>query len=253
MGRMGIGLQMYTLRDETARDFPGTLRKVAALGYEGVEFAGYGGMTPPQLKNLLEELQLRAIGSHVSVSDLKDRLEEVVEMNAAIGASYVVCPYLTVEQRSEGALADTVSLFQKASRELAKHGIRFGYHNHDFELTETVGGERLFDRLFGMMSNEECFVEMDVCWVHHGGQDPLEYIRKYAGRVPLIHLKDMRTLEDGKAQTVELGQGEIDLPAVISAAGSAGAEWLIVEQDHCQNPPLESIETSMRWLKTNYL
>lgn len=250
---MGIGLQMYTLRAETATDFTGTLHKVAALGYEGVEFAGYGGLSPEQLKSLLEELQLKSIGSHVSIHDLKEKLDEIVEMNVAIGSSYVVCPFLNEEQRSEGALPDTVSVFTKASHELGKHGIRFGYHNHAFELTETIGGERLFDRLFALMEPEECVVEMDVCWVHHGGQDPLEYIRKYAGRVPLIHLKDMRTLEDGQAQTVELGQGEIDLQAVISTAGEAGAEWLIVEQDHCQNPPLQSVETSIRWLQANYI
>ncbi|MNI34052.1 Xylose isomerase-like TIM barrel [compost metagenome] len=94
--------------------------------------------------------------------------------------------------------------------------------------------------------------ELDVCWVHHAGSDPIAYIEKYAGRVPLIHLKDLRKFDDGTYQTLELGRGEMDLPAIITAAEAAGTEWLIVEQDDCALPAIESVQISIEWLRQNY-
>lgn len=253
MAKMGIALQLYTLRDETADDFPGTLRKVAELGYQGVEFAGYGGLSPDELKALLAELGLQAVGSHVGLERLKRHLDEEIAMNLAIGSKYVVCPWLSEEDRREPDLASTIKLFTEAAAKLAQHGIQFGYHNHAFELEEKIGGNWLFDEIFAQTPAEQVKVEMDVCWVKVAGQDPVAYIAKYAGRIPLIHLKDIRREADGSVLTVELGQGIVDLPAVIEASGQAGVEWMIVEQDNCQNPPLQSVANSMDWLKANYL
>lgn len=246
---MKVGLQLYTLREETAGDFVGTLQRVADIGYGGVEFAGYGGLEPGRLKQVLDELGLAAIGSHVGLERLRGHLDEEIAMNVAIGSRYVVCPYLSEEDRSEAGLPGTIAVFAEASRRLGEHGIRFGYHNHDFEFTEKIGDKLLFDQIFASMTPEQLQVELDVCWVRHGGYDPVDYIGKYAGRVPLIHLKDLRTLEDGRGQTVILGQGELDLKAVIEAGGKAGVEWFVVEQDECQEPPLASVASSMEWLK----
>lgn len=253
MAKMGIALQLYTLRDVTANDFAGTLRRVAELGYEGVEFAGYGGLSPEEMKALLAELSLKAVGSHVGLARLKDNLDEEIAMNVAVGSKYIVCPWLSETDRREPELQNTLKLFNEVAAKLAEHGIQFGYHNHAFELQEKVGERWLFDEIFARTPAEQVKVEMDVCWVTVAGQDPVAYISKYAGRLPLIHLKDIRKEADGKVLTVELGQGDVDLPAVIEAAGKAGADWLIVEQDHCQNPPLESVANSMSWLKANYL
>jgi sugar phosphate isomerase/epimerase len=250
---MGIALQLYTLRNEMANDFAGTLRKVAELGYEGVEFAGYGGMSPEELKALLAELNLKAVGSHVSLARLKDHLDEEIAMNVAIGSKYIVCPWLSEADRQEPGLHATLAVFNEVAPKLAQHGIAFGYHNHAFELQEKIGDRLLFDEIFAVTPAEQVKVEMDVCWVTVGGQDPVAYIAKYAGRLPLIHLKDIRKEADGSVLTVELGRGDVNLPAVIEASGKAGVEWMIVEQDHCQNPPLESVANSMNWLKQNYL
>jgi sugar phosphate isomerase/epimerase len=97
-------------------------------------------------------------------------------------------------------------------------------------------------------------VEMDLGWVQYAGQQPLEYVKKYAGRLPLLHLKDFREGKPGEAiDTVELGQGDLALLEVIEAGSKADVEWIIVEQDRCANPPLQSVKTSMDWLKENYL
>jgi len=254
MSRMGIGIQLYTLRNETAQDFKGTLRQVAALGYEGVEFAGYGGLAPQELKELLGELKLTSVGSHVSVERLRDHLQEEIEMSTTIGSQYVVCPYLSEEMRkSPENIAELIELFKHASRQFAASGIRFGYHNHDFELKEKIGEQLLMDVLFNSTTPEEMFCELDACWVHAAGFDPVAYIGKYEGRLPLLHLKDTKKHSDGSIETVELGAGDIDLPGVIAAAGAAGTQWLIVEQDNCKGSALDSIAISMNWLKDNYL
>ncbi|BBH19388.1 sugar phosphate isomerase [Paenibacillus baekrokdamisoli] len=249
MRKMGIGLQLYTLRDEMAQDAASVLQKVAEMGYEGVEFAGYYDFSPEQLKALLTDLSLKAIGSHVNMERLQNHLEEEIAMNVAIGSRYVVCPGINQAQRQ--ALPETVAFFNECSSQFASKGIAFGFHNHYVEFTENYGAQPWFDAFFGSTSPDAMKSELDVCWVHHAGCDPITYIDKYAGRVPLIHLKDIRKFADGTYQTLELGRGEMNLPAIIAAAEAAGTEWLIVEQDDCDLPALESVKISMEWLRRN--
>jgi sugar phosphate isomerase/epimerase len=251
---MGIGLQLYTLRNETANDMKGTLRKVAELGYEGVEFAGYGGIPAEEMKALLDELGLKAIGSHISIQALKSNLEEEIAYLKTIGASYMICPYVAPEDRG-GAdeWLERFRLFQEVGTEARKQGLVFGYHNHDFEFQGHMGESFVFDALYERTSPDAVQVEMDVCWVQYAGQDPLAYIAKYAGRLPLLHLKDFSKEADGSMKTLQLGLGDVDLPAVIEAASEAGVNWLIVEQDNCQIQPLESVANSLNWVRENYL
>lgn len=254
MRKMGIGLQMYTLRDETSKDFEGTLRKVAALGYEGVEFAGYGGMTAEALRDLLRELNLTAIGSHISLAAIRDNLQGEIEYLQTIGAKYFICPWLPIaEYQTTEAWKSLFELFQETGAACKQAGLIFGYHNHAFEFEQEVDGQFVFDALYSSTSADSVQVEMDTGWVQFAGQDTLAYIAKYAGRLPLVHLKDYRKGEQGEMVTVELGQGELPLLDIISASDKAGSEWIIVEQDRCANPPLESVETSMNWLKSNYV
>jgi sugar phosphate isomerase/epimerase len=253
MGKMNVGLQMYTLREETAQDFVGTLRKVAEIGYQGVEFAGYGGMNAQALAALLQELNLKAIASHVGLEQLTNHLEQEIDFNIAIGSRYIVCPYIAEEDRNDEA--KWVSIFNQLEaigRKCAERGIGFAYHNHEFELLQKVKGDFVLDAMMQSVPQEALLMELDSCWVHHAGQVPADYIARYSGRLPLLHLKDMRKLENGEALTVELGQGEVDLTAIIKASEQAGVEWLIVEQDKCTNPPLESIKESLNWVTKNY-
>jgi sugar phosphate isomerase/epimerase len=250
---MNIGLQLYTLRDETAQDFVGTLRKVAEIGYEGVEFAGYGGLTSAELSALLQQLNLKAIASHVSLARLTDDLEQEIDYNLAIGSRYIICPYIAEEDRREESQWRAVfGRLEKIGRRCAERGIGFGYHNHDFELLQKVEDKLVLDAMMDSASQDAVLLELDACWVYYAKQSPVDYIRKYAGRLPLLHLKDMRLTSEGTAQTVELGQGVVDLPAVINASAQAGVKWLIVEQDNCENPPLTSIAESWKWVQQNY-
>jgi sugar phosphate isomerase/epimerase len=253
VAKINIGLQLYTLREETAKDFVGTLQKVAAIGYEGVEFAGYGGLKADQLAELLQKLKLKAIASHVSLAQLTDHLEEEIAFNLAIGSRYIICPYVAEEDRQqESQWLAIFSQLENIGNRCAERGIGFAYHNHDFEFELKINGTFVLDAMMEAIPQTGLLMELDTCWVHHAGLTPRNYISKYADRLPLVHLKDMRKLPNGDLLTVELGQGEVDLGAIIEASVQAEVEWLIVEQDKCTNPPFESIETSWNWITTNY-
>lgn len=245
---MQIGIQLYTLRDETSKDFVGTLRKVAAEGFQGVEFAGYGGMEASKLLELLNELGLKAIGSHVGFGRLKEALDAEIAFNKAIGSTYIVCPYMGESDRGE-RWPETFRQLEEIGRKCAEQGVTFCYHNHAFELEEKIGDETSLDAMFRSVPADALQVELDACWVHFAGYDPVAYIDKYKGKLPLVHFKDVSRTAEGKPLTVELGQGEVNLPAIAEAAGKAGVEWLIYEQDFTQNPPLVAMANSMRWLK----
>ncbi|GIP20274.1 sugar phosphate isomerase/epimerase [Paenibacillus sp. J22TS3] len=245
-----IGLQLYTVRESLEQDFEGTIRKVAELGYHGVEFAGYYGRTAEQVKELLAETGLEALGSHIGYERLKQSLGDEVAFNQIIGNKYLIIPYLSEDQRKgwQGAIDGIRSLGMKAAEE----DMVLLYHNHDFELSEEYEGQPALDAMFSQVPASLLQAELDTCWVHFAGYDPVEYILKYTGRLPLVHFKDMVTKADGSAETVELGQGEVDLKAIADAAVASGAEWLVVEQDEClRNDPLKCIEISMEWIK-NY-
>lgn len=254
MSSWKVGIQLYTLRDETAKDFAGALRRVAAEGFAGVEFAGYGGMNAPELKALLDELKLEALGSHVGIARLNEALDEEIAFNKAIGSKYIICPYLAEEHRKdEATYRETFRRLEAIGRRCAEQGIAFGYHNHAFELEERAGSETALDALFGSTSPDAVKVELDACWVHFAGHDPVAYIEKYKGRLPIVHFKDVRRQPDGKPQTVELGTGEVNLTAIAEAAARSGVEWLVYEQDVCQNPPFTAMANSMAWMKQNRL
>ncbi|MBD2847241.1 sugar phosphate isomerase/epimerase [Paenibacillus sp. IB182496] len=254
MEKMGIGLQLYTLRDDLARDFAGTLRVVAEMGYEGVEFAGYGNLSADDMKKLLDELGLKAVGSHIALKRLDDDIAGEIAYLKTIGAAYGIVPHLAEADRADEATWEkTIARLSAHAAEFAKHGLKLGYHNHAFEFELKLDGEYVFDAIYSKTSPDQLVVEMDLGWVQYAGEDPLAYIAKYEGRLPLLHLKDFRKAAPGEPiDTVELGEGDLNLPALIEAAGAAKVEWIIVEQDRCANPPLQSVRTSREWLKSNY-
>jgi sugar phosphate isomerase/epimerase len=242
-----VGLQLYTLREELEQDFEGTIRKVAELGYSGVEFFHYFGRTAGQVKALLEETGLVALGAHRPYDVMLNDTEQEISFNLEIGNRNLIVPYLTEEQRNWEEVAANLRLIGDKCK---AGGVVLSYHNHDFEFTEKAHGRTAFDYLFEEVPAGLLQVEMDTCWVYYGGYDPVEYINKYAGRLPIIHLKDLKKLEDGSPETVVLGEGEVDLAAIIEAAAAAGVEWAVVEQDFCSRSPLASVTDSLNWIKT---
>ncbi|MDZ4717030.1 MAG: sugar phosphate isomerase/epimerase [Roseiflexaceae bacterium] len=243
-----ISLQMYTLREETARDFVGTLEKVAELGYGAVELAGYGNLTPTQLRAEVDRLGLRVSGAHTSIDRLEGDLDQVISELQTLGARYAICPWLGPNRRpdAEGYKTLAASL-NTIGAACAKAGLTFAYHHHDFELKrfgDTTGLHIILNESDPALVK----AEIDVYWAAYAGFDPIALLHEFSGRVPLVHLKDMTP--EPERTFAEVGQGTLDIPGIIAAADAAGAEWLIVEQDRCQRPALESIRMSREYLKS---
>lgn len=240
-----VALQLYTLRELTQRDFVGTLREVARLGFAGVEFAGYGGLTAEELKSLLDELGLQAAGSHVGLDALENELEAVIAYNKTIGNRNIVCPWLSEERRVN--YRQVAQSLNSIGRTLREHGLQLLYHNHDFEFDRFEGRTGL-EILFSESDPDLVQAELDVYWVQRGGDQPAAWLNQLGKRCPLVHLKDMTPAPDHRFAPV--GTGMIDFEAIFAASANT-AQWYIVEQDDTYGlNPLEAVKISIENLRS---
>ena len=247
MAKLPIALQMYTLRNETAQDFVGTIRKVADIGYAAIELADHGGLSIRDLSALLQDNHLRVAGSHVSIDAMEADIAKVIDENLALSNRYVVVPYLPEDRRQNADAYKRVAETLNAMGEtLRSNGLSLCYHNHDFEFQTMDNGELGIDILLQNTDPTLVKAEVDTYWVLVGGQDPVEFVQKHHGRVPLMHLKD-RDKTDGSFAPV--GTGNLPLDALLEIAPTVGVEFLIVEQDVCKIPPLEAVKISYDNLK----
>ncbi len=246
MPRLPVALQMYTLRDEMAADFVGTLRNVADIGYDGAELLPPPeGMTARELRSLLDELGLRTPGIHAGLEAMEADLSKAIDFSLELGAPCMIIPGIRQDMRdSADAWRATAQRLTQVGEEIAQHGMTLCYHNHSFEF-ERLDGESGFDILWQESDPRYVQSELDVYWVRHGGESPVAYLEKLANRVPLVHLKDMAT--DGSF--AEVGEGLIDWEPIFSTAEKSGAQWYVVEQDTCQGPPIESVRISLENLR----
>ena len=229
-----IGLQLYSLRDETAKDFCGTVEKVAKMGYTGVEFAGYGGLKPAELKKLLDDNGLEAYGTHFGMLPKTDaELDAEIEMALTLGHKYLVCPYHDMKTHDDALRFAEV--MNETAAKLRPHGLQLGYHNHAHEFV-VDGGEILMETVL-KNTEPDVFAEFDVFWVAYAGYDPARFVKKYANRQPLMHLKE---LGPDRKTNVECGAGILDFAQLITLGKEAGVKHFIVEQEEYTLPPLES-------------
>ena len=243
MAVIPVALQLYTVRDELATDLSGTVRQVADMGYAGVELAGTGGLTATQLRDLLAETGLRPAGSHVGLPVFEESLDQVIADSLTIGIKYVGVPALSQDLRVPKGFRSVARRLNKIGAELKEAGLVLYYHNHAFEF-KVIDGVRGIDILYGETDPDLVKLEIDVYWVQYAGEDPAAWIRAYAGRFPLIHLKDMVGVGDGRT-FAEVGEGVIDFAPIFEASEAQGADWYIVEQDRCARPSLESARISL--------
>lgn len=247
MKTIPVALQMYTLREESERDFAGTLRKVAALGFDGVEFAGYGSLPVMEVRNIMDELGLKAAASHVPLDDLESNLAQVIEDQEILGSRYIVCPYLRADARTEKDYHALISLLDNVGEKCRAAGITLCYHNHDFELDRLSDGRMALETILDDTKPENVKAEFDIYWLTKRNEKPAEWIKRYQGRTPLVHLKDMTT--DQEQFFAELGTGGVAIESVLEMGEEAGVKWWVVEQDASRRTPFESIEMSMDYLK----
>lgn len=233
-----VSIQMYTLRNEIQDDFIGTLEKIAKIGYQGIELLGNEHLSAAELKMHLDRLNLKVSGSHISLEEIKNNLENIIKYNKEIGSKYIICSYADFNNQEDfNELSKILSL---ASIRCNEEGLNLCYHNHAHEF-KMINGKNGLDALY-----EKCdstlLAEIDIFWVYYAGINPVEYIKKYNGRCPLIHFKDMEK-GDQKSFT-EVGEGVLDIISIAKACEEALVKWIVVEQDECKIAPLKSIEIS---------
>jgi sugar phosphate isomerase/epimerase len=250
---MPIGIQLYTVRDQMAKDAPGTLKQIAAIGYKEVEIDGFYAQTPRELRQLLGSLGLSAPSGHYSLKQFESGLEKHIEDAKGAGLKYMVNAFLQPDERNE--YKRLIGVFNRAGELTAKAGIQFCYHNHNFEF-QKYGRTTAYDFLLQNLDPKLVKMEMDVFWLIHAGQDPVAYLEKYPGRFPLLHIKDLapghpptQTLDAKMGIFMEVGRGVIDWRRIFKAAPQGGLRHFFVEQDLCERPPLESAKISYEYLK----
>lgn len=269
MKKFPIALQVYSVRDDMQADFYGTLKKVKAMGYDGVEFAGLYGHAPAEVQSWCEELGLVPLSAHVPFADMMQNPDLLADY-AAIGCKYVAIPYLTPEYRPGAEKFDEVIAGARMLGEKANSlGMKLLYHNHDFEFAK-LDGKYALDVLYDSVPADLLATELDTCWVRVGGVDPASYVRKYTGRAPVVHLKDyvggksehmyaLIGIDDGKQGAEQqsfafrpVGYGVQDVYGILNAAEEAGTEWVVVEMDEpgMDRTPLQCAELSVRFLNT---
>lgn len=242
-----IGLQLYSLKEWTERDFLGTLKKVSEVGYDGVEFAGYYGTSSKELKKALTHYGLQVAGSHIGIEDLETNLEEVIDYSLEIGNPSVICPGLPEEYRnSADAYKRTAELFNQVGERCAQNGLLFGYHNHDFEF-QTFEGKTGIQHFIDETKESHVFFELDTYWAEVCGHSSAELIDQLGHRCKWLHLKDMNNWDEKR--NVEVGSGVMDFRKIISKGKSANVEWYTVEQEAFDIDQIESIDISLRYLR----
>jgi sugar phosphate isomerase/epimerase len=240
-----IGLQLYTVRRELERDFEGTLRRIAALGIAEVEFAGYFGHKPGQIKELLNSLKLASPSAHIDTKTLRGALAKAIDDAKTVGHKYLVLGYLPAEEReSLDDYKKLVEFLNRAGEECRKSGLQFAYHNHDFEFKKLA--DRVpYDLILAETDARNVKMELDLYWISKADFAPSAYFEKHPKRFPLVHVKDM----DAAKSFTEVGRGTLDFKKIFSKAGAAGIKHYFIEQDETPAEPLKSVEISLKYLK----
>ncbi|TDF93164.1 sugar phosphate isomerase/epimerase family protein [Paenibacillus piri] len=249
---MKIAAQLYTLREflKTPEGIAESLKKVKQIGYEAVQVSGVGPIGDQELKELADREQLTICATHIPYPDLTDRLDDVIKKHQLWGCKYVGLGGMPNEYRtSKEGYIEFAKKASEIGRKLDAAGLKFIYHNHNFEYAK-------FDGKTGMeilleQSDASAFdFELDVYWVQAGGGDAVEWIKKFDGRMKVVHLKDMAVTPEREQRFAEVGEGNMNFPAILNACREIGAEWGAVEQDQSYGrDPFECLATSFNNLK----
>jgi len=256
--KVRIGLQLYSLRDQFARDVPKTLDQVHDFGIKYVETHSTYGLTPEKFRAELDSRGLKAVSGHFSYERCRDDIEGVAREARILGEEYVGCAWIPHQDPfDEKTCRDAITVLNRAGEALAKHGLKFFYHTHGYEFLPygPSGKDTLFDLMMLQTKPQFVHYEMDVFWIVHPGQDPAKLLEKYGSRFELMHVKDMKQgtptgLFTGHADVssnVALGAGVIDWRAVFRAARKAGVKWYFIEDESPDS--VQQIHQSLKFLE----
>jgi sugar phosphate isomerase/epimerase len=245
MKKLPIGVQLWSVRDDCAKDLPGTLAALAKMGYAGVEFAGYHNRKAPELRKLLDDLGLKACGTHTGLDTLAgDAFKATVEFNQTLGNRFLIVPSLPGEHTgSVAALESVAKRFGELAEQAKAAGMLVGYHAHAGDL-KPIDGRTPWDIIFSN-TPPAVIMQLDTANCLAGGGDPVAILRKYPGRALSIHLK-----EHGGKEGAVIGEGAVKWPEVFALCeGPAGTQWYVVEQEVYATTPLDSVQRCLENLR----
>ncbi|MCL2243293.1 MAG: sugar phosphate isomerase/epimerase [Treponema sp.] len=235
-----FSIQLYSVRDIINNDFTGTLKKLAGMGYTGVEFAGYGGLSSGEMKDVLTANNLKPIGTHIRVEQLTEKIDEEIAYHKILGTEYMICPFYAIKTRED--VMKLSGILRPVIGKINDAGMKFAYHNHAHEFAE-CDGEYLLDILFQNLP-KEAFMELDVFWAAHAGIEPLAYMEKNRDRLKLIHVKQI----DSNKKCVDIEQGILDYRNIISRAKTLGVEHFILEQEEFAVSSMVSVKNNIGYI-----
>ncbi len=239
--KIPVGVQLYSVREQCAKDLPGTLAAVAKIGYKGVEFAGYHGRTAKDLRKMLDDLGLVACGTHTPFESVQpDKIAETIDFNRTIGNKFLIVPWMTGKTKQEWL--DKAKLFNELVDKVKAQGMYVGYHAHahDFDKLE---GESAWDIFFGN-TKPEVVMQLDTSNCREGGADPVAVLKKYLGRGLSIHLK-----ANGGGPEAVIGEDKVDWKSVFELCESkGGTQWYVVEHESSKDP-VDAVKRSFETLK----
>jgi sugar phosphate isomerase/epimerase len=240
MFKIPVSVQLWSVREHIAKDFAGTVAKLAGFGFQGVETAGYGNLDAAGAAAALKAAGLQCSGMHVGIDALRGNLTNLAVDAHRLGSRHIICPWMPKELfANAGSAAEFGRELGAIGARLRGYGLHLHYHNHDGELATDLG-QSAFEHLLDAAPPAHLGAEVDVYWVKFAGHDPAHFLRRLGTRCRLVHLKDSH----------ELGTGPVDFPALFAAIDSVGAaEWQIIEVEHYNHDPLESVRLSLEQLK----
>ena len=256
MSKTVLAAQLYTVRDftKTRADFAESMRKISEIGYRLVQVSSIGAIDDADIKRICDDNGLTICNTHVAMDELQNDIEGVIAQHELWDCRHVAIGGMPPEFRdSEDGFRTFAAIANGIGERLADAGLTFSYHNHSFEFIK-YGGRSGLDILFDETDPRYVQAELDTYWIQHGGADPVVWIDRMAGRMPVIHLKDMVMLPDENSprpqQTMaEVGEGNMNFPGILEACQRAGVAFYAVEQDICQRDPFESLAISYRNLR----
>ncbi len=247
----GIALQMYTLREPAKKDLAGTLKQVRDMGWEYVQWSGMPALSAEEIRKALDTAGLKAVAVHTTMESFEQEFDETVRFWKTVGVIDVAPGSMMKDCKTtlEGWLKGAQRLDTLGAK-LRAVGLRLSYHNHSFEFETFPGDPRCkLDILMESTRPENLYAELDLAWVFHGGADPAAYLRKYKGRCPMIHVKDLVPTPEGRRyQFKPLGQGALNWPEIFVAAREAGVQWYVYEQDAGEGSPFDYVRASYEFL-----
>lgn len=243
-----IAVQLYSLRAEAERDFPGVLKRVADIGYMGVELAGLHGHDAKEIGKLVADLGMQVCSSFTELPN-SENIADIVEAARDLGTTRIIGGLWVDDFKDLDACKRSAARFSEATILLKAHGLSFAFHNHWMEFSE-LDGKCAYDIL--MQEAPNICSELDVYWASFAKADPVQVISKYKSRIPVLHIKDGDLAEPKETMTA-VGSGLLQMPAIINAANPNVLEWLVVELDACATDMFEAVEASYKYLTSNGL